>query len=686
MNESSTINRRDFLKITTGAGGMLIIGTFLATCEDSPSVTPTSEATATASPRPTLEPTATPSATPTPEPGVQFEPNLFVRIDTKGQVTITVPRIELGQGVRTALPMILAEELEAEWSTIRVETAPADPAFGRQRTTGSNSIGQTFIPLRRAGAIAREMLIAAAAQVWGVEQETCHAANGAVHHEASERRLTYGELVETAADLPVPGSGDVTLKDPNDFRLVGTRLGAIDAPQIGDGRAIFGLDVRVPDMLYAVVARCPVLGGTVASFDPAPAQAVDGVRHVVQIDDGIAVVAENTWAAIQGRAALDVTWDQGRNVDLSSTEIHQTLLQRLEEFARMAPPADAGEALEAIYETPFLAHATMEPMNCTADVQSDRCTVWAPTQAPQEAKGRAVELTGLPSEAVTVYVPLVGGGFGRRSYVDYVEQAVQISQMVGAPVQVVWTREDDIQHDLYHPLNLLHARARLDEPASLTITPYPAERGVPTGIWRTVDNFHQAFAHECFLDELAEATGQDPYEMRRELLPDRERVVLDLAAEKAGWGDPLPTGRGRGIAFHSTWDVTHVAQVAEVSMDPNGIVRVQRVVCAVDCGLAINPDMVEAQMEGGIVFGLSAALHGEITVEKGRVQQSNFHDYPILRFDEMPVIEVYIVPSQEPPQGVGEMGVAPIAPAVANALYALTGQRIRRLPIRLQGT
>jgi isoquinoline 1-oxidoreductase beta subunit len=326
----------------------------------------------------------------------------------------------------------------------------------------------------------------------------------------------------------------------------------------------------------------------------------------------------------------------------------------------------------------------MEPMNCTADVQPDRCTVWAPTQDPQEAKQRARGITNLPDEAVTVHVPLVGGAFGRRSYEDFVALAVKASQAVGAPVQVVWTREDDVRHDLYHPFHLIYATAPLDNVRRRTITPHPAARGVPTGIWRSVDNVHQAFAEQCFLDEFAAATGQDPVELRRSLVPDRMRAVLDLAAEKAGWGTPLPEGHGRGLACHSTWGVTDVAQVVEVSVAGDGAVRVQRVVCAVDCGLVVNPDGVAAQMEGGIVMGLTAALKGPITIEKGRVQQSNFHDYPLLRLDEMPIVEVHLVPNDRAPQGVGEMGLPPAAPALANAIFAATGQRVRRLPIRAE--
>jgi isoquinoline 1-oxidoreductase beta subunit len=681
VGTQSNLNRRDFVRVSTVAGAGLVIGVALQGCGGQPTVTPAPTAA------PTPEPTATlfppPADTPTPEPGAHFEPNLFVRIDENGAVTITVPRVELGQGVRTALPLILAEELEADWTAIRVETAIADRAYGRQQTTGSHSVEQTFTPLRRAGAVARQILLAAAAQLWGVEPATCRAEAGTVVHEDSGRRLTYGDLVETAATLAVPGSSEVSLKDPADFRLIGTARGQIDEPLMVTGQAVYGLDVRRPGMLYATVARCPVLGGKVKSFDPASALAVEGVRHVVQIGSDVAVIADSTWLAIQGRQALEVVWDEGGNAGLSSDGIRQALLQKLGERAT-ASSGGEGETLEAVYEVPFLAHATMEPMNCTADVRPDQCTVWAPTQDPQEARDRARGITKLPDEAVTVHVPLVGGAFGRRSYEDYVEMAVKASQAVGAPVQVMWTREDDLQHDLYHPFHLLHAMAHLDDLSSRTIRPYPAPRGVPTGIWRSVDNVQQAFSEQCFLDEFAAATGQDPVELRRPLVPRRMQVVLDLAAEKAGWGTPLPEGRGRGIACHSTWGVTDVAQVVEVSVVEDGVVRVHRIVCAVDCGLVVNPEGVAAQMEGGIVFGLTAALKGAITIENGRVQQSNFHDYPLLRLDEMPAVEVYIVPSDRSPQGVGEMGLPPAAPALANAIYAATGKRLRRLPIRAE--
>jgi isoquinoline 1-oxidoreductase beta subunit len=687
MSAQPNLNRREFLKVSATAGAGLVICVALQGCGGQPTAIPAPTATqvptVTPSPEPTTTPLPSPTATPTPKPGTHLEPNLFVRIGEDGAVTITVPRVELGQGVRTALAMIVAEELEADWAAVHVETADADRAFGRQQTTGSHSVEQTFGPLRWAGAIARQMLVAAAASTWGVEAAECRAEAGSVVHTASSQRLSYGDLVETATTLAVPKRSEVSLKDPADFRIIGTARGQIDEPQMVTGHAVYGLDVRLPGMLYATIARCPVFGGDVESLDPAPALAVGGVRDVVQIGQDVAVIAESTWAAIQGREALQVVWNEGRNADLSSDGIRQGLLERLKEQANASPGKDEG-TLEAIYEVPFLAHVPMEPISCTADVQPDRCTVWAPTQDPREAKQQARGITNLPDEAVTVHVPLVGGAFGRRSYEDFVVMAVKVSQAAGAPVQVVWTREDDVRHDLYHPFHLIYATAPLDNPRRRTITPYPAPGRVPTGIWRSVDNVHRAFAEQCFLDEFAAATGQDPVALRLSLVPERMRAVLELAAEKAGWGTPLPEGYGRGAACHSTWGVTDVAQVVEVSVAQGGAVRVHRVVCAVDCGLVVNPDAVAAQMEGGIVMGLTAALKGVVTVEKGRVQQSNFHDYPLLRLDEMPAVEVYLVSSNRAPQGVGEMGVPPAAPALANAIFAATGKRVRRLPIRAE--
>ena len=532
------------------------------------------------------------------------------------------------------------------------------------------------------------MLVAAAAQTWGVDPQELATENGAVLHPAINRRLTYGQLVETAAQLPVPQQ--VKLKDPKDFRIIGTPRPQHDTSSIVDGSATYGVDVRLPGMLYAVVARSPVFGGRLAAHDAAAALAVAGVRHVVPIDNALAVVADTTWSAIQGRAALQATWDAGQNAGLSSAGVQQSLRQRLPDVQEQS--AEAASQLEAIYEIPYYPHATMEPMNCVADVRPDRCEVWAPTQAPQSAQAMAGRIAGLPPEAVSVHVTLMGMGLGRRSATDFVADAVQVSKAIGQPVQVLWTRDDDMQHDFYHPTSAHYLRARLDPAAEIEIQNAGGGRGegaIPTGAWRSVSNFPQAFIRESFVDELAAALGRDPYELRlQRLTHDAHKAVLTMAASKAGWGEPLPAGSGRGIAFYiyggnqGAERGTYVAQVVEVQVQPDGSVRVPRVVCAVDCGIAINPDMIAAQIEGGIAHALTAALKGEITVAEGRVQQANFDDYPLLRLNEMPAVEVHILPSARAPQGMGEMGVPTLAPALANAIFNATGKRIRRLPIR----
>jgi isoquinoline 1-oxidoreductase beta subunit len=619
----------------------------------------------------TPDPTETPR--PTPEPTAFFEPNVFLTVDNNGVATIVVHRVELGQGARTALPMIVAEELEVEWSSIRVVQAPGESIYGEQQTAGSSCIYDTYGPLRLAGAQARTMLIAAAAQIWGVDKDTCYAENGTVIHQSSGQVLAYGELVETASSLPTTRG---QLKDKADFKIIGTRIGHIDSPELVDGSAIFGIDVMIPETLFATVARSPELRGTIVEYDATEAENIPGVRHVLPIESGIAVVADNTWAALQGKRALNITWEPGQYSDLTSDDVARFFREQLSTGTAEA------NVLEALYEVSFLAHATPSPMNCAVDVRSDGCDVWAPTQTPQLAKSTATRLAGLPSADVTLHVPRVGGGFGRRLQVDYVRDGVEISRDIGAPVKVLWSREDDIQHDYYHPLSVHHVssdltRLRLPQIRSRTY----GEWDRITGAWRAVSNFTEGFVRECFLDEMAIALEMDPLELRLELLPGSFQAVLQTAAEHARWGDPLPAGHGRGIAAYSTWGVTPVVMIADVSLE-NGEVRVHRVVTAINCGTVINPDMVEAQMEGGIAWGLSALLGSEITIQNGQVQQSNFHDFPVLRFDQMPEVEVHIMPSDLQPMGVGEMGVPPIAPAVLNALFGITGERIRNLPIR----
>src|SRR6058998_887088 len=680
----------------------------------------------------------------------EFAPNAWLRVGTDGIVTLTVDKSEMGQGSQTGLAMILAEELDADWAMVQLGPVPENPAGWSRRmsTGGSTAIRTSWEPLRKAGAVAREMLISAAAATWGVERATCRAEQGAVIHTPTQRRLPYGKLAARAAKLPPPESSEVALKDPKDFRLLGTRTPRLDTPAKVDGSAVFGIDVTVPGMLIASIERCPVFGGMLKRYDAAKAEALPGVRAVVALEPsawtgtggawaagcaaGVAVVADNYWNAVQGRRALEIEWDEGEAAALGSDGIRA-------EFARLAEQAgvearkdgDAAGALagaakrvEAVYEVPFLHHATMEPMNCTAHVRADGCDVWAPTQNQTRAQEVAAEAAGLPKEKVRIHTTLLGGGFGRRLESDFVAEAVRISKAVNAPVKVVWSREDDTKHGFYRPATYNRLAAGLDaqnKPVGWTHhivappilikfgplqngidatlidgasdVPYAFPNvsvdqvaadlsGIPLGFWRSVGASQNAFVVECFMDEVAGAAGRDPYELRRELLQAKPRHLrtLELAATKAGWGTPLPAGRGRGIAI-AEWEPTTCAAVAEVSVAPDGTVRVHRVVCAVDCGPVVNPDTLEAQMQGGVVFGLSAALYGEITIENGRVKQGNFDDYPVLRMPEMPVVEVHIVPSTDALGGIGEPSVPPTAPAVCNALFAATGKRIRKLPI-----
>src|SRR5438876_2080927 len=681
--------------------------------------------------------------------GPGFAPNAWIRVGTDGIVTLTVDKSEMGQGSQTGLAMILAEELEADWSTVRLGPVPENPvAWSRtMRTGGSNAIRSSWQPLRKAGATAREMLVTAAAQTWQVDRATCRAEQGAVIHVPTGRRLRYSTLAARAAALPVPS--EAPLKDPKDFRLVGTRVTRLDTPGKVDGSAVFGIDVKVPEMLVASIERSPVLGGRVKRFDADRAKAMPGVRHVVELEAsswmsskgggwaagcaaGVAVVADTYWQAVEARRALVIEWDEGEASTLDSASIRAQLVALAERSGVVAQTigdgiaavANAATRVFAEYDVPFVHHATMEPMNCTAFVRSDGCDVWAPTQNQGDAQRVAAEVTGLPKEKVRIHTTLSGGGFGRRLEPDFVSEAVRVSQAVGAPVKVIWTREDDMRNGFYRPTSYNRFSAGLDASGRLVAwthriagTPLrlkfgPLEKGIdrtlidgaanlpyaipnvlvdqvavdllpiPRGFWRSVGISQNAFVTECFCDEVAVAAGKDPYEFRRALLGDkpRHRRTLELAAEKAGWGSPLPAGQGRGIAL-AEWAPTTCAQVAEVSVAPDGRVRVHRVVCAVDCGPVVNPDTIEAQLQGGIVYGLTAALYGEITIERGRVKQGNFDDYPLLRLPEMPVVEVYIVPSSNAQGGIGEPAVGPIAPAVCNAIFAATGKRVRRLPI-----
>jgi isoquinoline 1-oxidoreductase subunit beta len=657
---TDTLNRRDFIKLVGAAGGALVLAVYLDAC------TPETTATPTAVP-----PTST--GTPAPRPPYEWAPNIYLKLDQDGVLTVTAFRSEMGQGIRTATAMLVAEEVDVDWSSVRIEQANADSQYGDQQTGGSLSVSTYYYPLLLAGAAARQMLIRAASQSWDVKPEDCRTETGYVIHPDGTTKLSYGELVEPASKLDLPKKPK--LKDATQYKIVKTGRSHWDAPLMITGKAVYGLDMRLPGMLFAAIARCPFFGHGYASYDDADAKAVASVKQIVALDKKIAVVAENSWAAIQGRNALKITWEQPD----SPLDSQQMIANAVDGLKKV----DKSGVLEATYVIPYEAHATMEPMNCTAYVHDGVCEVWAPTQNPQEVL-RAVAMTvDLPQDQVTVHVPLIGGGFGRRLQTDYAVEAAQVSQAVNAPVQVLWTRDDDLQHDFYHSMAVQHAYVFLENPKSPSIQVVRGS-GVPTGAWRSVDEFDRAYSEQCFLDEMALALELDPLELRRQIYQNNDRAlgVINLAAEKSGWGQPLPEGQGRGMAYFATFGVTHVADVVEVAVGEDGKVYVKRVVCAVDCGKVVNPDNVAAQMQGGIAFGLTAALKAQVTLKDGRVQESNFHDYPILRMDEMPQVEVYVVESDQLPTGIGEMGVPPVAPATANAIYAATGKRIRHIPIR----
>jgi isoquinoline 1-oxidoreductase beta subunit len=669
-----------------------------------------------------------------------FVPNAFLRVGSDDTVTVLLAHSEMGQGIWTALPMLIAEELDADWSRIRVEHAPAAPvyahtAFGFQMTGGSSSTWSEFDRYRQAGALARALLVQAAAQRFGVSPADCRTENGTVI--AGSKRARYGELVEAAAALPAPKK--VPLKDPKDWKLIGKPTRRLDTPEKITGRATFGMDVRFDGLLTAVVARGPVFGAKVKSFDAVKAKAVPGVRAVLEVPSGVAVLADHFWAAKLGRDALTVEWDMGPGASLDSTALR-------EQFHGLAgtrgTPAghagDTGAALgkaaktvEAEYYVPYLAHAMMEPPNCTVKLGANKCEIWAGTQFQTQDQQFAAKITGLKPEQVEVHTTFLGGGFGRRANPtsDFVTEAVHVAKASGKPVKVVWTREDDIHGGYYRPSYVHRARIGLGADGmpvawehtiagQSILAGTPFESMVKNGVdessvegvadsaylkeipnhrielhspktpitvlwWRSVGHTHNAFVMESLIDEAAHAAGADPVAYRRKLLAKHSRHlgVLNLAAEKAGWGTPLPAGRARGVAVHESFG-SFVSQVAEVSAD-RGRIRVHRVTCAIDCGIAVNPLTIAAQMESGIAFGLGAVLHSALHLKEGRVQESNFHNYQVLRLDEMPAVEVHIVPSKEKSGGVGEPGVPPIAAAVANAVFTLTGQRLRELPLQL---
>ena len=667
-----------------------------------------------------------------------FAPNAFIRIATDGQVVLIMPYVEMGQGTYTSIPMLIAEELEVDLSEVRLEHAPpneklyANPLLGVQVTGNSNAIRGAWQPLRQAGAVARTMLVLAAAKGWNVDPVTCRAQRGEVLHVPTTRRLTYGELVADAAQMPIPNN--VVLKRPEDFKIIGTAAKRLDTPAKVNGTAVYGIDARPPGVKIATLAQSPVFGGRVKRVDDRAAKAVKGVHQIVRLDDAVAVVADHMGAAKKALAALMIEWDDGPHAKLSTEDVAQELrLATLNSGAVAEHIGDARGALaraatkvDATYEVPFLAHAAMEPMNCTVHARKDECEIWIGTQAIARVQAEAARVTGLPVDKVVVHNHMLGGGFGRRLESDGAARAVQIALHVDGPVKVVWTREEDIQHDMYRPYWFDRFSAGLDNnglpiawehrfAGSSVIARYlpPAFKdgldpdstegaidlvyalpnkhveyvrveppGVPTAFWRSVGPSHTVFVVESFMDELAGAAKQDPVAYRLALLDKapRAKAVLALAAEKAGWGQPRPERVGRGVSVQNVF-ATYMAQVAEVEVSKDGAVRVRRVVCAVDCGTVINPDTVQAQVQSAIIFGITAALHGEITLKDGRVQQSNFDTYQMLRMNEAPAIEVHIGRSFEPPGGMGECGTSCIVPAVANAIFAATGKRLRKMPV-----
>jgi len=666
----------------------------------------------------------------------KFAPNAFIRIDRSGAITLVMPQVEMGQGVYTAIPMILADELDADFSKVVLQHAPpneklyANPTFGVQVTGNSNSIRAFWKPLRAAGAAARLMLIQAAAQQWQVDPASYSTSNGIVSHAISGRTLAYADLVDAASALPAPQ--DPPLKDPKDFTLIGKPVKRLDTPNKTDGKVIYGIDAMLPGMKFATLRQCPVFGGKVGRVDDSAARKVPGVQQIVVLDDLVAVVGDHMWAAKKGLDALVVSWDEGANAKINSSDIWEDLRAAskkegviAKQFGDIAKGLSQGDRFDAEYEVPFLAHATMEPLNCTVHVTTDACEVWVGSQVIMRAQQYAAKAAGLPLEKVTAHNHLLGGGFGRRLEADMVATAVRIGKNVDGPVKVVWTREEDIQHDIYRPVyrDVISATlsdgkiaawkyrisgssimARWLPPAfqggidvdavdGAVDNPYDIQNfqveyvraeppAVPTGFWRGVGPNNNVFATECFMDELARKAGADPIAFRIRMLDKTPRLkaALQIVAEKSGWGQPLPARTGRGVCVQPSFG-SFIATVVEAEVDDHGEVRLRRVTSAVDTGIAVNPDIIVAQLQGGLIFGLTAALWGEITIERGRVRQSNFNDYRMLRIDEVPKIEVHVIKSGEDPGGIGETGTTAGPPALRNAIYAATGVALRRLPI-----
>lgn len=710
QGRATALSRRGFLRAGAAAGGGLLLSLNLPFAMD--------EANAAAAD--------------------MFVPSAFVRIQSDGQIVLTMPYVEMGQGTYTSIPMLIAEELEVDLKDVQLEHAPpneklyVNPLLGVQATGGSNAIRGAWGPMRQAGATARTMLVLAAAKRWKVDPASCRAQSGEVIHTPTGKSAKYGELAEEAAGIPVPES--VTLKQPQDFKLIGTSAKRLDASGKVNGTAVFGIDVRPPGARIATLVQSPVFGGRVKSVDDTAAKAVKGVHQIVKLDDAVAVVADHMGAAKKGIEALAIEWDDGPNATLTTAAIAAELEQATSTPGAVAQNiGDVDRAMlgamtkvMATYQVPFLAHAALEPMNCTVHVRKDDCEIWVGNQAVTRAQAFAAKVAGVPVDRVIVHNHLIGGGFGRRLEADGVVRAVEIAKHVDGPVKVVWTRAEDIQHDMYRPMFVDQLSAGLDAKGmpvawnhrfagSSVIARYFPQYfkdgldpdttdgainlayalpnmhveyvqveppGIPTAFWRSVGPSHNVFVTESFMDELAAAAMQDPVTYRAALLDKepRAKAVLELAAKKAGWGESLPQRVGRGVSLQFAFG-SYMAQVAEVEVSMDGAVRVRRVVCAVDCGTVTNPDTVQAQVQGAIIFGITAALYGEITLKEGRVEQANFDTYRLLRMNETPVIEVHIVQNSEPPGGIGEPGTSAIVPAVANAIFAATGKRLRKLPI-----
>jgi len=684
VSNRTDLTRRSFIQIVGGVGATLILGSFPAlACAD-------------------LDKKNKKKA-------VAFEPNALVKVDSDGSVTVTIVAPDAGQGSRTAIAIIVADELDVDWHNVKVVQAPTDrKLYGYQGIGGSNTIRSLYGQLRDVGATARTMLVAAAAKNWNVDPSTLKTSKGHVVSNDGKKSISYGDLTASASGMPIP-TEKPTHKTPEEFNLIGKGASRVDNHDVATGKAIYGLDVKVPGMVYAVIARAPAFGASIKTVDDAAAKKVEGVLDVVRVPSGVAVVGKNTWAALKGREALVVEWDLGSNAGNNSAKVREKLKSGLKEHLEM--PAGS-KVVEATMDFPFLAHATMEPLNAVADVKEDSCTIWAGTQQPTGAQQGAARILKIPAEKVTVHVTLLGGGFGRRLFDDYIQDAVQVSKAIGKPVKVMMSREDDMRHDFYRPACHTSFKGAIDSdgnPVGWSVQAIQAggrssgsfgeaginynipkagmlqgsqQVGVPTGPWRSVENTLFNVAHECFIDELAKAAGADPFEFRRKLITDdRLKKVLETAAEKSGWHDPLPAGHGRGIACFRGYG-SYAAHVIELSVEGNKV-KLHKATCVVDCGLAVNPKGVEAQMQGACTDGLSTALRAAINIENGGVVEGSWTDYQWMTLNAMPKIDVTILQGADHPGGMGEVGYPSVAPAVANAVAAATGKRVRKFPIKI---